>query len=136
RLHREANTGARDTAVRENGWLVGGSRPSTAAVRVEPIWSRKDACDLRRLEAGGKGISRIGAGIDRDLGIERQQPALGVGVSGDVVVVLAAIGVGGELLAAVLDPPHGLPEPARKEPGADLLGEQDALVAETAADVG
>src|SRR5260370_35105882 len=50
--------------------------------------------------------------------------------------MLAAIGVGGELLAPVLDPADGVTELARKEGGADLLGEQQALVTEAAADVG
>ena len=51
-------------------------------------------------------------------------------------MVLAAVGVGGELLAPVLDPAHRAAA-AQREPGeADFLGQQDALVAEAAADVG
>ena len=51
-------------------------------------------------------------------------------------MVLAAVGVGDELLAPVLDPAHRAAEAAREPAEADLLGQQDALVAEAAADVG
>ena len=51
-------------------------------------------------------------------------------------MVLAAVGVGGEALAAVLDPPQRDAELARRPGQRHLLGQQDALVAEAAADVG
>ena len=57
-------------------------------------------------------------------------------MGGDDVVVLAAVRVGDELLPAVLDPSDRM-IPVHSEPAEhDLLGEQDALVAESAADVG
>src|SRR5580700_8256728 len=51
-------------------------------------------------------------------------------------MVLAAIGVGSEMLAAVLQPAHRIID-ALREPGQrHLLAAQQALVAEAAADVG
>ena len=52
---------------------------------------------LPRLQAGGERIGRVGAGVDGRLAVERQQAAVRVGVGGEDVVVLAAIGVGGEV---------------------------------------
>ncbi len=50
-------------------------------------------------------------------------------------MVLAAIGAAGELLAAILDPAHRMPQTASQETGADLLGQEHALVAEGSAHV-
>ena len=57
-------------------------------------------------------------------------------MAGDDVVMLAAVRVGGELLAAVLDPAHRVLPVHRDPTEHDLLGEQDPLVAESAADIG
>ena len=51
-------------------------------------------------------------------------------------MVLAAVGVGGQALAAVLDPPQRRADLARGPGQRDLLRQQDALVAEAAADIG
>ena len=135
-LQREAHAGARHSAVREDGRLVGRHRPRPAAVAFEDVGARQDARDLRRLQARGKGIRGVRAGVDVRLAVDAEQGAVGCGMGGDDVVVLAAVRVGDELLPAVLDPAHGV-IPVHREPAEhDLLGEQDALVAESAADVG
>ena len=102
----------------------------------EVVEAGQDRADLAGLQAGGEGIGRVGAGIDAGLAVERQQAAVGIGVGGQDVVVLAAVGVGGEALAAVLDPPQRRAELARRPGQRHLLGEEDALVAEAAADIG
>src|SRR5262245_1009724 len=51
-------------------------------------------------------------------------------------MVLAAVGVGGEALTPVLDPSQRRLDLARGPGERDLLGEQDALVAEPASDIG
>ena len=51
-------------------------------------------------------------------------------------MVLAAVGVGGQVLAAVLEPANGMAAAKREPAEADFLGEQDSLVAEPAAHVG
>ena len=51
-------------------------------------------------------------------------------------MVLAAIGAGREMLAAVLDPAHRMAATHRQPRQADFFRQQDALVAEAAADVG
>jgi hypothetical protein len=50
-------------------------------------------------------------------------------------MMFAAIGAGGEMLAAILDPAHGMPAPHRQPRQADFLGQQNSLVAEAAADI-
>ena len=51
-------------------------------------------------------------------------------------MVLAAVGVGGQVLAPVLEPAQRGADLARSPGERDLLRQQDALVAEAAADVG
>ena len=135
-LQREAHTGAGDAAVGQDRRLVGGDRVGPAAVVREIVEAGQDRAHLSRLQAGGERIGRVGAGIDGGLAVERQQAAVGVGVGREDVVVLAAVGVGGEAFAAVLDPPERRAELARGPGERDLLGQQDALVAEAAADIG
>ena len=135
-FEREAHAGAGHAAVGQDRRLVGGDRIGAAAVVREVVEAGQDRGDLARLEAGGERIGRVGAGIDACLAVERQQAAVGVGVGGQDVMVLAAVGVGGEALAAVLEPAQRRPELARRPGERHLLGEQDALVAEAAADVG
>ncbi len=50
--------------------------------------------------------------------------------------MLAAIGAGAQMLAAILDPAHRMAAAHRQPRQADFLGQQNALVAETAADIG
>ena len=51
-------------------------------------------------------------------------------------MVLAAIGVAGQVLAAILDPAHRMAAAHRQPAERNFLGEQDPLVAEAAADIG
>ena len=51
-------------------------------------------------------------------------------------MMLAAIGVGGQVLTAILEPAHRMAAAKREPAEADFLGEQDSLVAKAAADVG
>jgi len=135
-LDREADAGARHPAIGQDRTLVGGDREGAAAIGREVVGAGQDARDLRRLQAGGERVGRIGARIDRRLALEPEQPAIAVGVRGNHVVMLAAVGVGDQVLAPVLDPAHRMPAAERKPTDADLLRREDALVAETAADVG
>ncbi len=60
-----------------------------------------------------------------------------VGVASVIaVVVLAAIGVGGGLLAPILQPAHRLRKLHREPARADFLAGENGLVAEAAADIG
>src|SRR5450756_2438644 len=100
------------------------------------IRDRQDARDLCCFKAGRERIGGIGSRIDGRLAIYSQQAAVAVGITGDAVMVLAAIRAGRQMLAPVLDPAHRMPaahgEPAER----DLFGQQYALVAEAAADIG
>ena len=114
-------------------------------VQAEMVWQRssgstygpgQDRADLRGFQAGAERIGRVGAGIDDRLALDAQQLAGVVGPRGDDVVMLAAVGAGAQLLEAVLEPAHRPAELPRQAGADDLLGQQDALVAEAAADVG
>ena len=135
-LEREAHAGARDAAIGQDRAFVGGDRERAAAIGREIVRAGQDARDLRRFEAGGERVGRIGAGIDRGFAIDAAQAAVAVGIGGDAVMVLAAIGAGGQMLAPVLDPAHRMAAVHREPAEADLLRQQDALVAEATADVG
>ena len=135
-LQREADAGARDAAIGQDRAFVGRDRPGPAAIGRHQIGPRQDAGDLRRLQAGRERIGRVGAGIDGRLAIDAAQPAVAIGIDGDLVVVLAAIGAGGQMLAAILDPAHRMAAAHRQPRQADFLRQQDALVAEAAADIG
>ena len=103
-LQREAHARAGDAAIGKDRRLVGGHRIHAAAVVREVVEARQDRADLSGLQAGRERIGGIGTGIDGRLAVERQQPALGIGIGGENVVVLAAVGIGGQALAPVLDP--------------------------------
>ena len=109
-LEREADAGARDAAIGQDRRLVGRDRIGAAAIMRKIVEARKDAADLPGLEAGRERIGGIGAGIDRRLAVEPEEAAVVVGVSGQPVMVLAAVGAGGEAFAPVLDPAQRMAE--------------------------
>src|SRR5262249_57209542 len=116
--------------------LVGGDAMGLATIAAEVVGAGQVAGGLAGLEAYGVGPHGIGAAVDDDLGVERQQPAAAVGVGGHPVVVLARDRAGDQVLAPVLDVAER-PLELEREPGdADFLGLQDAFVAEGAADIG
>ncbi len=135
-FQREAHPRAGDAAVGQDGRLVGRDRIGAAAVVGKVVETRQDRAHLTGLQAGRERVGRVGAGIDGRLAVEPQQPAIGVRVGSEHVVVLAAVGVGGEALAAVLQPSQGRTQPARCPRQRHLFRQQDALVAEAAADIG
>ena len=94
------------------------------------------AAGLRRFQARGERPDRVGAGVDQDLGVQPQQAAAPVGVGGQAIVVLARVGAGDEMFAPVLDPAERRLAGQRQPGDADILGLQQALVAEAAADIG
>ncbi len=135
-LERKADAGARDAAIGQDWAFVRRRRKRPAAIGRHPVGTRQDARDLRRLEAGGKRVGGVGARIHRGLAVDAAQRTVAVGIDRDLVVMFAAIGAGRQMLAAILDPPHRVAL-AHCQPGeADLLGQQNALVAEAAADIG
>ena len=91
-LDREAHAGAGHAAIGREGRLVGRDRVGLAAIAVEVVGPRQVAAGLGRLEAGREGPHRIGADVDGDLGVERQEPAAPVGIGGHVVMMLARVG--------------------------------------------
>ena len=132
----EAYAGSRDAAIGQDRRLVRRGGEGAAAISLHRVRAGQDRCDLRRFKAGGEWIGGICTGIDHRFGVDANQRAVGFGVQRDVVVVLTTIGIAGELFAPILDPAHRMAEQAREEARAHFLGQQDALVAEAAADIG
>src|SRR5215468_5696927 len=135
-FEREADSRARHAAIRQDRAFVGGDGERATAIGGKIIWSRQDACHLRSFQAGRERVGRIGAGIDRGFAVDAAQTAVALGIGGDTVVVLSAIGAGDEMFAAVLDPAHRMAAMHSEPTETNLLGQQDAFVAEPAADVG
>ena len=135
-FQREAHARPRDAAIRQDRRLVGRRGEGAAAIRLHHIRPRQDRRHLRRFQTRRERIGRIRAGIDHRLGIDADQRAVRFGVQRDIVVVLSTVGVAGKLLAAILDPAHRMAETTRQICRADFLRQQDALVAEAAADIG
>ena len=101
-------------------------------VSLEDVGSGENAPHLGRLEPGGERIGGVGAGVDVGLAFDPEEASVRRRVTGNDVVVLAAVRVAGELLAAVLDPANGMTATHREPAEKHFLGEQDPLVAEAA----
>src|SRR5262249_37647701 len=135
-LDREADSCARHAAIRQYRTFVGGDGESAAAVGGKIVRSREDARDLRGFETGRERIGRIGAGIDRGFAVDSAQSPVALGIGGDAVMMLAAIGAGDEMFAPVLDPAHRMTAMHGQPAETNLFRQEDALVAEPAADIG
>ena len=135
-LEREAHAGPGDAAIGQDRAFVGRDRPGAAAIGRKIVGTRQNAGHLRRFQTSGERIGRIGAGIDDRLAVDAAQPPVALGIERDLVMVLAAVGVGGQVLASILEPANRMTAAKREPAEADFFGEQDPLVAEAAADVG
>ena len=132
----ETDAGARDAAIGQDRALVGRHRRGTAPVHIEIVRSRQQARHLRRLERRRGRVDRIGPGIDVGDAVQGQQPSVAVRIAGDAIVMLAAIGVRAQVLAAILQPAHRRAAPLRQPCQRHLFAAEQALVAEPAAHVG
>ena len=72
-LHGVADVRPRDAAIGKLRAFVGDDRGGLAAIDRNVVRARQDGADLRGLDRGGERVGRIGAGIDRGLGVERQE---------------------------------------------------------------
>src|SRR5262249_2832363 len=106
-----------------------------AAVGGKSIGLGKDARQLRGFQGSGERVGRVGAGIDGGFAVDTAQTPVALGIGGDAVVVLAAIGAGNEMFAAILDPAHRVAAMHGEPAETNLFRQQDALVANPAANV-
>src|SRR5262249_23535900 len=123
----EADAGARHPAIRQDRALVGGDRERAAAAGGTIIGSGPAARHLRGFQASGERVGRVGAGIDGGFAVDPAQTAVALGISGDAVMVLAAIGAGNEMFATILDPAHRMAAMHGEPAETNLLRQQDAL---------
>jgi hypothetical protein len=135
-FQRETDAGPGYAAIRQDRALVGRDRKRPAAIGRHQIRPRQDAGDLRRLKARRERIGRVSAGIDGGFAIDAPQPAVAVGIDGDLVVMLAAVRAGREMLATILGPAHRMAAMHREPGKADFFRQQNSFMPEAAADVG
>ena len=105
--------GARDSAIRNDRAFVGGDGGRAAAVMRENIGAWKQVRNLRRFHRRRDWIRGIGAGIDIADAVNGNEPTVSVGIPVDLIVMLATIGIGGEMLATILQPAHRTIHPLR-----------------------
>ena len=86
-------------------------------------------------QAGRERINRISTGIDRGRRVQSDQAAVAVGIGGDVVIMLTAIGVAGKLLAPVFQPAHRMAEVPGQISRTHLFRQQHSFVAEAATNI-
>ena len=132
----ETDPGPRHAAIGAQRRLVGCHRVGARPVGGDIVWPGQIAARHGRFQAVGERIDRIRARIDRHLRVEAEDLALGIRVSRDDVVVFAAIGVGDQVLAPVLDPFHRAAEFARSPAGDQHFGFHIGLEPESAAHIG
>src|SRR5262249_17899867 len=84
---------------------------------------------------GGRMRAHVAALVVEELVVDREDAAVAIDRSADLVTLLARVVGGDEMLAPVLDPFHRPAEPERGEADQDVLGIELAADAKTAADV-
>src|SRR6516165_597359 len=106
-----------------------------ATISLQMVRSRQQAWDHPRFQGCRSWIDRIGASVDVGFAIDTKQAAFRIGIRGDQVIVLAAVGICRELFPAILKPAQRMTELQSKPAKRDLLAAQNALVTEAATDV-
>jgi hypothetical protein len=135
-LQCKADAGAGNAAIRQDRAFIGCGRERPATIGRHHVRTGQNARHLRGLETGGERIGRVSAGIDGRFAIDAAQAAVAIGIHRDLVVMLAAIGARDQMFAPVLDPAHDIAF-AHRQPGkTDFFRQQNALMAEPAADIG
>src|SRR5215831_8979350 len=106
-----------------------------AAVAAEIVRAWQVASRLSWFQRHSERPSRIRAAIDRDVRIERQQPAAFVGMGSQPVLMLSRVSADHQMLAAVLDIAERPPEFQRQPRHAELFRLQDTFVAERSEEI-
>ena len=135
-LDREARRWACDPPVGPVGGLVGAHRRGSDRVLADPVGARQDAHGHPAVHGRGPGEHRVGAHVDGDVGLQRQDRAVVVEVARHFVAVLSGVVRRYEVLTAILDPFDGPSQLACRQAAGHLLGIELGLDSEAAADVG
>ena len=134
-FHDKANPGPRDAPVRQDRRFVGGYGVGFTMIGRDDVGAGQDTDHLGAFQAGGKRVGRIRARIDRCFRFKAKNLPARIGIGGHVVVVFAAIGIGGQMFPAVLDPAYRMAAVHREPAETDLFWRQNPLVAEAAAHI-
>src|SRR5207248_396766 len=133
---RKAGAGPPDTAIRAERRLVGRDRVGAGAVVRDRVRAGQGAPGHIGFLVWTLRPESVRAGIDDDLAIDPEHLALAVGIGGDLVMMVAGMSAGQQILAAVLDPAHGVIEFERQRREDDLFGIKPRLRAKPATDIG
>ncbi len=135
-LDHKARPRTADPAIGAERRLVRRHRIVLRAVVRDRVRPRQGARHHPGFVIGPLRPQPVGAGIDDDLGVDPENAALPVGVGGDLVVMVAGMRRGQQMLAAVLDPAHRVIELERQCRQDDLFRVEPGLGPEPAADIG
>ena len=131
-LHRKGRFRTTGAPIRRVRNLVGGGDPGADRQRI-------DLVGTGQMDGGvvdNAGADRIpGAAIDDEIIAQREDAAVVVEADLDIVDLVARMARAHQVLAAVLDPLHRPPQPARQEWDQQVLRIDVPLEAEAAADV-
>ena len=119
-LHRHADARLRHAAIRNNGRLVGRDGKGPTAISLNVVAAGQIALRVQGLKRDRHRPRRIGAGVHRDLRIQREDASAPVGVGGHQVMVLPRIRRRDQVLAPIFGPSHRL-FPGQREPRDEQL---------------
>jgi hypothetical protein len=135
-LDRKARPRPSDAAIGAHRRLVGRDREVARAIVGDRVGAGQVACRHRGFLIGALRPHAVGAGIDDDLRVDAEDAAVAVGMSGDACAVVAGVSAAQQMLAAVLDPAHRVPQFKGEGGHDDLFGVEPRLRPEAAADIG
>ena len=125
-----------DTAVRAHRRLVRHHRVDVALVVADVVGAGDVVGRLPAVQRGRHRPARVGAVVGQDPGADAEHAAVVAHRGADPVDLLARVHARLQVLAAVADPLDRGLHPARQVGDEDVLGVQQRLLAEAAADVG
>ena len=134
-LHRQRDRRPRHAAIGRHRAGVGGDAARADLVLADVVGAGELGHRHQRLDPAGDRIAGIGPDIAADIGLDGEQPAVGVEGAADDVALVAAVERGREVLAPVLDPGQRAAELPRRPDEEDVFRDQRHLLAEAAADI-
>jgi hypothetical protein len=135
-FHREAGAGPADAAIRPKWCLIGSDGDETGAVIRKAVRAGQAARRHVGLLVRALRPQPIGAGIDDNLRLDAEELAAPVGVGGQLVVLVAGMCRGQQVLVAIFQPADREIDFERQRRQDDLFRIQPRLWPKPATDIG
>ncbi len=132
----DARQRTRDAAERLSGRLVAHHVDGATAQGADIVAALDVAERETALDPGRPRPWRVGAGVHDHIAFEAEDAALRVGITDDLALVVATIGIADEQLVAILDPSHRATQHHGRPGDADRFALDIGLETERCADVG